>query len=70
VAGHLQPFGVLVEHRVDDVDKGLVAAEEAVPASQQITFQPALALMSRLPSAPRIHRTADSGTRCIRSDFQ
>jgi hypothetical protein len=45
VAGHLKPFGVLVEHRVDDVDKGLVAAEEAVPASQQITFELALALM-------------------------
>src|SRR6516162_2977494 len=45
VAGHLQPFGMLVEHRVDDVDEGLVAAEEAVPASQQVTFEPALALM-------------------------
>src|SRR5215831_15137831 len=45
VVGHLQPFGVLVEHRVDDVDEGLVAAEEAVPASQQVTFEPALALV-------------------------
>ena len=42
---HLQPFGVLVEHRIDDMDKGLVAAEEAVSACQKITFQPTLALM-------------------------
>ena len=45
VVGHLQPFGVLVEHRVDDMDKGLVAAEETVSACQKITFKPALALM-------------------------
>src|SRR6516162_5174026 len=45
VAGHFQPFGVLVEHRVNDVYEGLVAAEEAVPARQQVTFEPALALM-------------------------
>ena len=45
VPRHLQPLGVLVEHRVDDVDEGLVAREEAVPAGQQIAFQPALALV-------------------------
>jgi hypothetical protein len=27
-----QPFGVLVEHRIDDVDEGLVAGKETVPA--------------------------------------
>ena len=32
VVAHLQPLGVLVEHRVDDVDERLVAREEAVPA--------------------------------------
>ena len=42
---HLQPLGVLVEHRIDDVDEGFVAGEEAVPAGQQIPFQPALALV-------------------------
>ena len=31
VVAHLQPLGVLVEHRVDDVDERLVAREEAVP---------------------------------------
>ena len=40
-----EPFGVLVEHRVDDVDEGLVAREEAVPAGEQIALQPALALV-------------------------
>ena len=45
VIAHLQPFGVLVEHRVDDVDERLVAGEEAVPAGQQIAFEPALALV-------------------------
>ena len=41
--GDLQPLGVLVEHRVDDVDERLVAGEEAVPAGQQVSLQPALA---------------------------
>ena len=45
VPRHLQPLGVLVEHRVDDVDEGLVAREEAVPPGQQIALQPALALV-------------------------
>src|SRR6202030_1891578 len=40
VVRHLQPFGVLVEHRIDDMDKGLVAAQEAVSACQKITFAP------------------------------
>ena len=45
VVAHLQPLGVLVEHRVDDVDERLVAREEAVPAGQQVALQPALALV-------------------------
>ena len=45
VVAHLQPLGVLVEHRIDDVDERLVAREEAVPAGQQIALQPALALV-------------------------
>ena len=39
----LQPLGVLVEHRVDDVDECLVAVEQPVPAGQQIALEPALA---------------------------
>ena len=43
--GVLQPFGMLVEHRIDDVDERLVAIEQSVPAGQQIAFQPTLAGM-------------------------
>ena len=45
VVAHLEPLGVLVEHRVDDVDERLVAGEEAVPAGEQIALEPALALV-------------------------
>ena len=41
--GGLEPLGVLVEHRVDDVDERLVAVEHPVPAGQQVALQPALA---------------------------
>ena len=41
----LQPLGVLIEHRVDDVDERLVAGKESVPAGQEIPFQPTLALV-------------------------
>ena len=40
-----QPLGVLIEHRVDDVNEGLVAREEAVATGQQIALEPALALV-------------------------
>jgi hypothetical protein len=45
VLANLEPLGVLVEHRVDDVDEGLVAGQEPVPAGKQVPLQPALALM-------------------------
>ena len=47
VVAHLQPFGVLIEHRIDDVNERFVAVEEAVAAGQQIAFQPALTLVLR-----------------------
>ncbi len=40
---HLQPFAVLVGHRVDDRDEGLVAGKESVPAGLEVALQPALA---------------------------
>ena len=43
LARGLEPLGVLVHHRVDDVDEGLVAGEEAVAAGEQIALEPALA---------------------------
>src|SRR5438874_13518431 len=45
MAGHLQPFRMLIEHRIDDVNESFITGEEAVAAGEQITFQPALALM-------------------------
>jgi len=41
--GHLQPLGVLVEHRVHDVHERLVAGEQPVPSGEQVALQPALA---------------------------
>ena len=41
--GRLQPFRMLIEHRVDDVDERLVAREKAVTAGEQVAFEPALA---------------------------
>ena len=38
----LEPFGMLIEHRIHDVDKALVAGEEPMTAGEQITLQPAL----------------------------
>ena len=40
-----QPFGVLVEHRIDDMDEGFIGGKEAVPSSQQIAFQPSFQCM-------------------------
>src|SRR5580704_2073637 len=42
---HLEPLGVLAEHRVDDANEGLIAVEESVPPGEQITLQPTLALV-------------------------
>ena len=41
----LEPLGVLVEHRIDDVDERFVAGEEAVSAGQQVTLEPTFALV-------------------------
>src|SRR5438552_2162886 len=47
VTAHLEPLGMLIEHRVDDVDEGLIAREEAMTACEQISFQPTLTLVFR-----------------------
>ena len=41
----LQPFRVLVEHRINDVNERLVAGEEPMAPREQITFEPSLALV-------------------------
>lgn len=38
----LQPFTVLVDHRVDDVNEGLIRVEQTVSAGQHITLEPPL----------------------------
>ena len=45
VARDLQPLGVLVEHRIHNVDESFIAVEKPVPAGQQIAFEPAFALV-------------------------
>ncbi len=45
LARGLQPFGVLVEHRIDNVDERFVAVEEPMPAGEQVAFEPALTSM-------------------------
>jgi hypothetical protein len=41
LAAFFQPLGVLIEHRVDDMDERLVAVDQAVPAALQVAFEPA-----------------------------
>ncbi len=41
----LQPFRMLIEHRVDDVDECLVARKKPVAAGEQVSLEPALAEM-------------------------
>ena len=45
VARDLQPFGVLIEHGINDVDKRFVTGEQAMPPGEEIAFEPALAQM-------------------------
>src|SRR5262245_51937763 len=45
VIADLQPFRVLIEHRIDEVNERLVAGKKTVASSQQVTLIPALALM-------------------------
>src|SRR6266436_9248346 len=45
VASDFEPFRVLVEHGIDDVDEGFVAGEETVASGEEITFEPTLAKM-------------------------
>jgi len=40
VLADIQPFGVLVEHRIDDMREGFIGVKEPMPAREQIAFQP------------------------------
>ena len=43
--GCLEPLGMLVHHRVDDVDKGLVGRPQAMASRQEIALEQAFALV-------------------------
>src|SRR6516165_2328572 len=45
VIAHLQPLRMLVQHRIDNVNEGLVAGEEAVASGEEIALEPPLALV-------------------------
>ncbi len=57
VPAGLQPLGVLVEHRVDDVDERLVGVEQPVAPGEQVALQPALAQVL----AEHLHHPAVGG---------
>ena len=38
LVGALQPSSVLIDHRIDNMDEGLVAGEKSMPAGQQISL--------------------------------
>ena len=66
----LQPFRMLVEHRVDQVDEGLVGAEEAVPTGQEVALEPPLAgvLAQDLHDAPLLGEVVVLGKRLCHPD--
>ena len=43
VAADLEPFRVLIEHGIDDMDERLVAGEQAVASREQLSLEPAFA---------------------------
>src|SRR5207244_9972439 len=45
VVTHFEPFGVLIEHRVNDMNECFITRKKAVAPGQKITLQPALTLM-------------------------
>src|SRR4051794_17523876 len=45
VVADSQPLGMLVEHRIDNVDERFIAGEESMPTREQVSFQPPLTLM-------------------------
>jgi hypothetical protein len=62
---------VLVEHRVDDVNEGLVAVEDAVAAGEQVALEPALAgvLREDLPNPIDAVERAGEGRLSISSSY-
>lgn len=50
----LKPLAVLINHGVNDVDKGFIAVEHAVPTGEYVAFEPTLdrMLTEHLHDAP------------------
>lgn len=44
---HLEPFGMLIEHRADYVNEGLIRVQKPVSTRQEIPFEPSFTLMLR-----------------------
>src|ERR1700759_4682311 len=42
IARDLQPLGMLIKHRIHDVDEGFVTRKKSVPSGEKVSFQPAL----------------------------
>jgi hypothetical protein len=42
----LDPLAMLVDHRVDDVDEGLVAVQETMPTGKNVALEPSLYYVS------------------------
>ena len=63
VLADVQPLGVLVEHRIDDVREGLVGVEEPVAPGEQVALQPAeqRVLREHLHDAPVARELAAVG---------
>ena len=56
VPRHLQPFGVLVEHRINDVNERLVAGKKSVPARSAGSLRANLRIGARSTFPSRGHR--------------
>ena len=58
LVAHLQPLGMLRDHRINHADKAFVRGKEAVAAGQQVAFKPAFA---QVLGKHRVHNAAVAG---------
>src|SRR5690349_24804325 len=54
IASDLQPLGMLVEHRIDDMNERFVTRKQAMTPGEQVSFQPSLTHVL----AQNLHHTA------------
>src|SRR5207244_8398708 len=65
IARDLQPLGVLVEHRIDDMNERFVAGKQTMPPGEQIPFEPSLAHVL----AENLHHTAVRGNVIVAGEY-